>query len=952
MKIVNYINSSLSRKVLALMGICLLFFAVGCGLLFYSQHKMHDDYVQKRSNIEKKLQIVNDIYNQFNSDVLIMTDSIAFKFTTNMEEPLKFERELKQNLTELGPLIGTENEMLIYQDIDNFISYYFSTLLPLIMSEYEKSENPSIELRDIKANFQVEEFLEQTKSFISLLKEQLADSSDDLAKKQSIIQSSVIVFFILTLILSLLIVRRIFNNIGKPLSEFTFSANEIAAGRDAVLKVNDNRKDELGTLSIAFQKMINSIREKEQDLMASNEELIAQQDELLAQQIELQTTLSIVTNNEEKLTRWNELIKIISSSLDKKEFLKSIVENMCKITKSDKGIIYTIHDDVFASYGISIFGVDQFRNNLNDGLIQRLTDEKQPFTVKRVQDSTEKGYHESVNYSFDLYLPVVSSSQIEAVMVFSRYGDSYSNNELIEYEIFARQIAIYLEKIMLFEQSEDDRRLNQDILNTVQEGIQLIDADRKVLQVNNQLCGIFEWQDTPEHMIGLSWEHWSGVMAEQIQDYEFIQLLNDLIDSAFLSPDQEHSFIYRKTDNKQVIRVYCKTIKDCNEHIGTLLVHRDITKEYEIANMKSEFVSTVSHELRTPLASILGFTELLLTKELKPERKAKYTQTIYNETIRLTSLINDFLDIQRMESGKQNYEKKYIDVISIVQNVIELQEINTSLHKTTLTVELENATILGDKNKIEQVFTNLLSNAIKYSPEGGNISIRIYGNEDIVSIDVKDEGLGIPEEEIPNLFQKFYRIDNSDRRKIGGTGLGLAIVKEIVEVHGGKISVSSKNGKGSTFSTNFSRITMSTNKVNEDGATPMLNYTIMVIEDDLSLAELVNHELQDNGFHVSYYKNGQEALAQMKSKTPDALVLDIMLADEMDGWTIMKEMKEDEKLKNIPIFISTALDEKERGLSLGAQDYLIKPYRPDQLSKLIMHTLLTNERNGQIMVPH
>ena len=705
--------------------------------------------------------------------------------------------------------------------------------------------------------------------------------------------------------------------------------------------------------------MVSSIQDKEQDLMAHNEELIAQQEELvaqqeelLAQQNELQTALSIVTSNEKKLMRWNELINSISASLDKKEVLKSIIENMCKITKSDKGMISFLHEEAFASYGISNFGVEQFRNNLDNGLIHRLTNEKKPFTVKRVQHPIEKGYHESVNYSFDLYLPIVSSSQVEAVMVFSRYGDSYSNNELTEYETFAKQIAIYLEKIKLFEQSEDDRRLNQDILNTVQEGIQLIDADRKIIQVNKQLCGIFKWSDTPEQMIGLSWEQWSGVMAAQIQENEFIQLLDDLIHSAFLSPDEEHSFIYRKNDNQQVIRVYCKTIKDCNEHIGTLLVHRDITKEYEIAKMKSEFVSTVSHELRTPLASVLGFTELLLTKELKPERKTKYLQTIYNESKRLTALINDFLDIQRMESGKQNYEKKYIDVSSIVQNVIELQEINTSLHKITLSVELEDAIILGDRNKIEQVFTNLLSNAIKYSPEGGNISIRIYGSKDLVSIDVKDEGLGIPEDALPNLFQQFYRVDNSDRRRIGGTGLGLAIVQEIVKGHDGEISVSSEYGKGSTFTTRFSRVTMSANKENEDGDASMLNYTIMVVEDDLSLAELLNHELQDSGFHVSYHKSGKKALEQMKKEAPDAIVLDIMLADEIDGWTIMKEMKENEKLKNIPIFISTALDEKERGFSLGAKDYLIKPYKPSQLSKLIMHTLLTNERNGQIMVPH
>lgn len=952
MKIVNYFNSSLSRKILALMGIYFLFFAMGCGLLFYFQDKIHDEYIQERSNIEEKQQIINYIYNQFNSDILIMTDSVAINAPENMEETLNLESEIKRNLTELSQLIETEKEILIYQDIENFTSYYFATLVPLIMNEYEKNQDPSIDLQDSNVIFMAEGFLKQAKSFIILLDGQHTDNSNKLTEEQLNIQNYVIIFFILILILLFFIIRNIFKSIGKPLSEFTFSANEIAAGRDAVLIDNTNRKDELGILSVAFQKMVGSIQDKEQDLLVHNEELVAQQEELLAQQNELQTALSTVTSNEQKLMRRNELINSISASLDKKEFLKSIIENMCKITESDKGMISLLYEESFASYGISNFGIEQFRNNMDNGLIHRLTNEKKPFTVKRVQHPMEKGYHETFNYSFDLYLPILSTSQVEAVIVLSRYGDFYSKNEITEYEILAKQIAVYLEKIKLFERSEEDRRLNQDILNTVKEGIQLIDTDRNIIQVNKQLYGIFKRNDTPEQMIELPWEKWSEIMAAQIQDEEFIQSLDDLIDSAFLSPDEERSFIYKKTDNKQVIRVYCKIIKDCNEHIGTLLVHHDITEEYEIAQMKSEFVSTVSHELRTPLASVLGFTELLLTKELKPERKTKYLQTIYNESKRLTALINDFLDIQRMESGKQNYEKKYIDLSSIVQNVIELQEINSSLHKITYSVELDNAIILGDRNKIEQVFINLLSNAIKYSPKGGNISIRIYGSKDQVIIDVKDEGLGIPEDAIPNLFQQFYRVDNSDRRRIGGTGLGLAIVQEIVKGHDGKISVSSEYGKGSTFTTHFSRVTMSANKENEDRDASMLNhYTIMVVEDDLSLAELLNYELQNSGFHVSQHKSGKEALEQMKKEAPDAVVLDIMLADEVDGWTIMKVMKETEKLKNIPIFISTALDEKERGFSLGAKDYLIKPYKPSQLSKLIMHTLLNNERNGQIMVP-
>ena len=218
-------------------------------------------------------------------------------------------------------------------------------------------------------------------------------------------------------------------------------------------------------------------------------------------------------------------------------------------------------------------------------------------------------------------------------------------------------------------------------------------------------------------------------------------------------------------------------------------------------------------------------------------------------------------------------------------------------------------------------------------------------------IDFKDEGLGIPEEAIPNLFQQFYRVDNSDRRRIGGTGLGLAIVQEIVKAHNGTISVSSEYGKSSTFTTQFPEVGMKSEQQSDVELDTMLRYTIMVIEDDLSLAELLNHELQDNGFHVDHYNSGKKALEQMKILAPDAIVLDIMLEDEIDGWAIMKEMKANEKLKNIPIFVSTAIDDKERGFSLGAQDYLVKPYKPSQLIKLIMHTLLRNERNGQVLVP-
>ena len=734
----------------------------------------------------------------------------------------------------------------------------------------------------------VKDFYDHTKELNILLGEELETNADTFNERYQSILNWFYILIIVFLILILLVNRRFVMNISKPLAEFTISANDIAAGRDAVIKVDAKRKDELGVLSVAFKKMAKSLQDKEQDLLAHNEELLAQQDELQAQQQELTSTLEVLTEKERKLMTRNELINGISSSLNKDKVLQSIVKSMSKVTKSDKGIITYLHEETFAAIGISEDGINQFRNNLDSGLIQRVVTEKKANMIKRNQYPKEKGYHDVVQYSYDLYLPIVSDSEVIAIMVITRLGDPFSPSEINEYETLTRQMAIYLEKIKMFEQSESERELNQDILNTVQEGIQLINQDREIVQVNQILSKIFDGIEDNGNSLGLPWKKWSQLMADQVKEDNFIELLDELIQAAIQQPEKEHSFVYRKKNNNQVIRIYCKTFKKYSEvDFGTLVVHQDITTEYEVAQMKNELVSTVSHELRTPLASVLGFTELLLTKDLKPERKTKYLQTIYNEANRLTALINDFLDIQRMESGKQTYEKNLIDIKTILQNVIELQQVNTSVHNITYSDELEKAVILGEQGKIEQVFTNLLSNAIKYSPNGGNINIRVYGNEHNVSVDFEDEGLGIPKDALSNLFQPFYRVDNSDRRRIGGTGLGLALIKEIVQAYDGSITVNSVYGKGSTFTTNFPRVNIQTsNKENskkDDDRDPYsLKYRIMVIEDDLNLSELLNHELHDCGFEVEQFTRGKMALEKMKVHPPDAVVLDIML--EIDRW--------------------------------------------------------------------
>jgi CheY-like chemotaxis protein len=215
-----------------------------------------------------------------------------------------------------------------------------------------------------------------------------------------------------------------------------------------------------------------------------------------------------------------------------------------------------------------------------------------------------------------------------------------------------------------------------------------------------------------------------------------------------------------------------------------------------------------------------------------------------------------------------------------------------------------------------------------------------------------DEGLGIPAEAIPNLFAKFYRIDNSDRRKIGGTGLGLAIVKEIMKAHGGDVQVKSELGAGSTFTVSFPLAleqNADSKEEPEEGGKSQAH--IVLVEDDLSLASLFKEELKDNGFFVTHYTDGERAIEGIFIKLPDAVVVDIMLENSIDGWSIIKKLKANPTTENIPIFISTATDEKEKGHNFGAAGYLTKPFQLSRLSNYILQVLLETEREGQIMGP-
>ncbi|NJP06597.1 MAG: cell wall metabolism sensor histidine kinase WalK [Chloroflexaceae bacterium] len=259
----------------------------------------------------------------------------------------------------------------------------------------------------------------------------------------------------------------------------------------------------------------------------------------------------------------------------------------------------------------------------------------------------------------------------------------------------------------------------------------------------------------------------------------------------------------------QKVRIGASPLRDSLGSVdGRFWVVHDITHEREMDRLKNEFVSVISHELRTPLTSILGYTELLLARDFSPSEQKQFLQTTYEQANHLSKLVDDMLDSSRLETGNIKLNRW---VISLRQVISELtsQLANLERHRLLIRMHDQIPPVLIDRDKIKQVLFNLLTNAMKYSPGGGEIELSVHeplrlppehppGRWLIVA--VRDQGIGIAAEDVPSIWERFYRVDNSNTRPIGGTGLGLSIARGLVELHGGRIWVESVLDEGSTFS--------------------------------------------------------------------------------------------------------------------------------------------------------
>lgn len=365
-------------------------------------------------------------------------------------------------------------------------------------------------------------------------------------------------------------------------------------------------------------------------------------------------------------------------------------------------------------------------------------------------------------------------------------------------------------------------------------------------------------------------------------------------------------------------------------------VGRDNTERKEIESLKDEFISTVNHELRTPLTSLRGFSELLLKREYTVEKQRQYLKIIYDESKRLNNLIDDFLDIQRMESGKQNYCFEPLNITNLIKETVALFSHNTNQHKLKISAPLFVSLVKGDSDRIRQVLSNLISNAIKYSPNGGEVSISVVEEDTEVSVSVADRGMGIPPEAQEKLFTKFYRVDNASTRKIGGTGLGLAIVKEIIETHGGHIWLESVVGEGSKFFFTLPKVVQKSVSIDCEERNVI---DVLILEDDAAFSQLLKDSLEEIGFSVVSSAFAEQGLQILRQNLPRLIFLDILLPGKIDGWDFLIAIKSSRQLISVPVWIITITEPNIRGLALRGADYLSKPIAPDLLLQMVKYYL-------------
>lgn len=502
----------------------------------------------------------------------------------------------------------------------------------------------------------------------------------------------------------------------------------------------------------------------------------------------------------EQLAALYEIARAVNSTLELSEVLDRILGMVLDLFEAEAGSIMLLQDGklrIRCSRGLPPEVVETTEVALGEGIAGWVARTGEMLLLNgKVEDSR---FHGLVNrrdeITSSLCTPLRSRDGILGVMMVRRGGSStFTRGQLEFFSSVGDQAAVAIENARLY---RSERRRSQElaleqqkfqaIFGAMADGVVVTDPAGRVTHVNasaQRLLG------PPDNLLG---HRLSELLPHLPLDHIHERLhLEQGVYETDISVTQG--------EGPTALRVRVTFLGSGEgEPEGMVFLFHDVTERVRVERMKSEFLSAVSHELKTPLTTVSGFLELMLQREYERPRQEQYLRISLDEAQRLQRLIEDLLTLSRLESGRFHLHTRQARLDEIAARVLTGFSERHPSNNFSLSVTGAMALLDVDEDLMAQVLVNLLSNAVKYSPAGGRIDLKLHADEEQVRVVLQDEGIGIPRDKIPYIFDKFYRVDNSLTRSTGGTGLGLANARYIVESHGGSIWAESDDGRGSRF---------------------------------------------------------------------------------------------------------------------------------------------------------
>ncbi|MEA2268047.1 MAG: hypothetical protein QOC64_657 [Solirubrobacteraceae bacterium] len=605
--------------------------------------------------------------------------------------------------------------------------------------------------------------------------------------------------------------------VAAPVRRVALAADRLAAG-DLTARAGFRGRDELARLGASFDAMAAALQQSRDELDNQHTELELQtaeledqqqqlsdaNDELRAQHDELERTSTALADESERQRLFGRFADALAADATLEARARLALTRMADAAGAQVGALYAAGPEdadggpaLLDARGLDADTLPE-RIEPGHGLAGRALAEDRMLEAGHGETGlTVRAFGRETTVRHELHVPLRYGERPVGVVSLGRLGDAgFAGTDREVLEHLADQAAVALSDAFGTRRAQHLADINRAVLDTVRDGITMSDGDGEIVLANAPAAKLVE------DLLGLPIER-----ARELDPIDVAARLADpegfLAASAAIAadPDEPTFDELEIADSGRVFERYTAPVRGAaGERLGRTTVVREVTAERQAERLKNELMATVSHELRTPLASIVGFTELMLLRDDGPEVRRAHLETVAGEARRLSELIDDFLDLQRIaERGRLPLERRPIDLRPIVADQARVFTAQSEAH--TLDVRLPDDPLVAeaDPERLKQVLANLLSNAIKYSPDGGRIGVEAWRRDGVVGVAVVDPGFGIPPAEQPRVFDRFFRAPGATERAIGGTGLGLALVREIVEAHDGHIDFDSVEGKGSRF---------------------------------------------------------------------------------------------------------------------------------------------------------